>query len=402
MSVKSHTEFMNIALQLAEKGRGYVEPNPLVGAVIVKNGQIIGRGYHTRYGRPHAEAEAIKNARENGFDTQNADIYVTLEPCSHHGKTPPCTEAIIRAGIKKVFIAAEDPLWKVHATSAPEKKTRGIDVLTSAGIQVSLGDGENAAVIQNAAFYKSVKEKCPVVTAKWAMTLDGKIATKSGHSQWISSKKSRKRVHEIRGMVDAVIVGSRTAVMDDAMLTCRDAECKRVPDRVVICGNSIPQPDSRLVKTADSVPVILAYPEGNPPKGINKLKKLGCALLPVKPLENHENSVDLAMLLRLLGQRQAHNVLVEGGGQTLGGFADAGLIDKTLVFIAGKIAGGEAAVTPVGGTGVEKMDSAIKLLGERTSDSQSIPTSEPVSTLEILGNDIKIEGWVKDPRQWYK
>ncbi len=397
-----HIEFMDTALQLAEKGRGYVEPNPLVGAVIVKNGQVIGRGYHTRYGNPHAEAEAIQNARENGFDTRHADMYVTLEPCAHHGKTPPCSEAIIRAGIARVAIAAEDPLWAVHSPDSSMNKNRGIDVMKDAGIQVTSGLRKNAAVIQNAAFYKSIKEKKPIVTAKWAMTLDGKIATKSGHSQWISSEKSRKRVHQIRGMVDAVIVGSRTAIMDDALLTCRDAECKRVPARVVICGNSIPQPDSRLIQTAESIPVILAFPANHPPKNINELEKSGCELLPVKSSDNHENRLDLEVLLRILGQRRAHNVLVEGGGETLGGFIDAGLIDKAIVFIAGKIAGGADAATPAGGRGVEKMDSAINLLGELTTEHQVIPPSEPISTLEILDNDIKIEGWFNDPRQWYK
>jgi len=380
-------EFMLRALALAACGEGYVEPNPMVGAVLVKGSRIIGQGYHARFGGPHAEPAALAAARDQGNDPRGATLYVTLEPCAHHGKTPPCAPAVIEAGVARVVMATRDPLRATHPQDAAG--------LEQAAIETALGLCREEAILLNAPFFKRAATGLPFVIAKWAMSADGKIASRSGASQWISSRESRELVHRVRGRVDAIVVGSHTAQMDDPLLTCRDAEVRRVAQRVVLCGASVPSLDSRLVQTAKKAPVLLAYPEGAPPEGMDALTDAGCEALPVPGAEGH---VDVQGLLRALGERGASNVLVEGGAEVLGSFLDADAVDKVLVFVAPIVLGGAEAVSAVGGRGAQSVQAATRMAGEtRLADEREMIAARPETLLRMIGGDVFIEGWCTDP-----
>src|SRR5436309_2908852 len=246
MATASMTDFdgMHRALELAERGRGFVEPNPLVGAVLVRDGQVVGEGWHQRYGQAHAEVNALSAA---GEAARGATLYVTLEPCCHHGKTPPCTDAVLKAGVARVVVAMADPFPKVSGG--------GLAILRAAGVEVHVGLCEPEARELNAPYLKLLRTGRPWVHAKWAMTLDGKIATRTGDSKWISGEESRRRVHELRGRMDAILVGRGTVVADDPLLTARPAG-PRVAARVVVSASGELPERCQLRATAREVPVI--------------------------------------------------------------------------------------------------------------------------------------------------
>lgn len=335
--------FMARALELAARGQGYVEPNPMVGCVIVQSGAVVGEGWHRKFGGPHAEVEALKSA---GARAKGATAYITLEPCCHHGKTPPCTQALVAAGIAKVVCAQRDPFTQVSG--------KGIAELQAAGIEIEVGLMETEAQHLNAPYLKLVSTGRPWVIAKWAMTLDGKIATRTGDSQWISGEESRVIVHALRGRMDGVIVGHGTAKKDDPLLTARPPG-SRIATRIVLDNRAELSSESQLVRTAQEAPVLVAVSTAAPKENIDRLTKAGCEVLPL-PIEGHdENAVSISALLDELGRRKMTNVLVEGGSKLLGALFDAGAIDEVHVFIAPKLIGGEKAHSPIAGAGLEKI-----------------------------------------------
>jgi diaminohydroxyphosphoribosylaminopyrimidine deaminase/5-amino-6-(5-phosphoribosylamino)uracil reductase len=326
--------WMRRALALAERGRGAVEPNPMVGAVIVRDGVVVGEGYHARYGHAHAEVNALAQAGELA---RGATLYVTLEPCCHFGKTPPCTDAILRAGIARVVAAMADPF--------PQVSGRGADLLRQAGVAVEVGLCAAQARALNAPYLKLLATGRPFVHAKWAMTLDGKIATRRGDSRWISGPESRQRVHELRGLMDAIMVGAGTVRTDDPLLTARPPG-PRTPSRIVLTTTADLPPDCQLLRTAKAVPVLIAHTQELAPDCRARYESAGCELLRIS---------GLAGLLDELGRRRMTNVLVEGGASVLAALLAEGLADLLHVFIAPKLIGGQAALSPVGELGVETM-----------------------------------------------
>lgn len=345
--------FMRRALELAVRGQGWVEPNPMVGCVLVRDGEVVGEGSHRKFGGPHAEVEAISVA---GGRAQGGTAYVTLEPCSHHGKTPPCVDALLKAGVARVVCAMSDPFPKVAG--------EGIAALRSQGVLVEVGLLEEEARRINAPYLKWVGSGRAWVIAKWAMTLDGKIATRTGDSRWISSEASRAIVHQLRGRVDAILVGSGTARQDDPLLIARPAG-PRVATRIVVDRKACLPSDSQLVKTAREAPVLIAA--GNPPaENVARLTQAACEVFSCGEKQHpHSGSlsegVDLLALLDELGRRRMTNVLVEGGSTLLGSLFDAEAIDEVCVFIAPKVIGGKNAPSPIGGAGFEKIASALAL-----------------------------------------
>lgn len=336
--------WMRRALELAERGRGWVEPNPLVGAVVVRDGHCIGEGWHQRFGEAHAEVHALAAA---GGAAKHATLYVTLEPCCHHGKTPPCTDAILRAGVRRVVAAMEDPF--------PQVAGKGAAILRVAGIEVEFGVYEAEARRLNAPYLKLLATGRPYVHAKWAMTLDGKIATRTGDSKWISNEASRRRVHELRGRMDGVLVGIGTVLADDPLLTARPPG-PRTATRIVLDSNARTPLTSQLVQTAREVPTLIAIAEFMTPG--DKLRALGCDVL---SLPNQNQSLSVSALLDELGRRRMTNVLIEGGSTVLGAFFDARAIDGVHVFVSPLLAGGAEANTPIGGHGIERIADGLRL-----------------------------------------
>lgn len=335
---------MQRALDLAVQGQGLVEPNPMVGCVIVQGAEIIGEGWHRHFGGPHAEVEALKLA---GRRAEGATMYVSLEPCCHHGKTPPCTKALLEAKIARVVIAQRDPFPKVDGG--------GIAELQNAGVEIETGLLEPAARQLNAPYLTLQQLKRPWIIAKWAMTLDGKTATKTGFSKWISNEQSREIVHQLRGRVDAIVIGRLTARLDDPLLTARPPG-PRTPLRVVVDTRASLSNDSQLVRTAGEVPVLVAVGSEAPAEERRRLKDAGCE---VHVCRAETRSGRLNQLMRELGRRQMTNVLVEGGGQLAGCLLDSGQIDEAHVFIAPKLIGGTAARSPIAGDGIDEMPHAF-------------------------------------------
>jgi diaminohydroxyphosphoribosylaminopyrimidine deaminase/5-amino-6-(5-phosphoribosylamino)uracil reductase len=348
-------DWMAQALALAERGRGYVEPNPLVGAVVVRDGRLVGEGWHRRYGEAHAEVNALAAA---GEAARGATLYVTLEPCCHFGKTPPCTDAVIRAGVARVVAAMSDPF--------PQVAGKGAELLRQAGVAVDVGLCEAEARRLNAPYLKLLAKGRPYVHAKWAMTLDGKIATRTGDSKWISNEASRRRVHELRGRMDAIVVGIGTVLTDDPLLTARPPG-PRTPVRVVLDHQGRTPTTSQLARTARETPTWIVT-AGEPAP---ELTALGCEVLAVP---------DVPALLDEMGRRRMTNVLVEGGGGVLGSFLEAGEIDEVHAFIAPRLAGGAEAKTPIGGRGVEKMADALALAEWRVA---------------MIDGDVYLHGWLR-------
>jgi len=334
------------ALELAACGRGAVEPNPLVGCVVAQGAEIIGEGYHRRYGGPHAEVEALAVA---GSRAAGATLYVTLEPCCHFGKTPPCTQAVVAAGIRRVVAAMSDPF--------PQVAGRGADELRAAGIEVQIGLREDEARRLNAPYLKLLGTGRPWVIAKWAMTLDGKLATAAGDSVWISNETSRAVVHALRGRVDAIVVGAGTARIDDPLLTARPAGA-RTALRVVVDDRAALSLESRLVRTAADVPVLVAAAGDAPAANVARLQAAGCEV--VLSVDD-DRPTRLAALLDELGRRRLTNVLFEGGATLLGELFDGGHVDEVHVFVAPKIVGGASAPSPVAGRGLALMAEALRL-----------------------------------------
>ncbi|MBI5124470.1 MAG: bifunctional diaminohydroxyphosphoribosylaminopyrimidine deaminase/5-amino-6-(5-phosphoribosylamino)uracil reductase RibD [Candidatus Omnitrophica bacterium] len=316
---------MRMAISLAKRAEGKTSPNPIVGAVVVKNGRIVGEGYHKRAGSPHAEINALRQA---GNSAKGATLYVTLEPCGHFGRTPPCTNAIIKSGIKKVVIGMKDP--------NPINNGRSIRKLNKNGIKVITGVLREEAEVINKPYIKFITKRLPFITVKVAQSMDGKIATKTGDSRWISSEDSRRYVHKLRGMADAVMVGANTALKDDPLLMSRYSG-KKQPVRIVITGRSRIPSNARIFSHLDKSPVMIARPgsAGNKKTGLVKFLK------------------------GLAGENITH-VLVEGGGELIASLVEKGLVDRFLIFIAPKIIGGKDAITAVEGSGVEKVKDAFR------------------------------------------
>jgi diaminohydroxyphosphoribosylaminopyrimidine deaminase/5-amino-6-(5-phosphoribosylamino)uracil reductase len=362
-TVMTDREWMALALALAERGRGFVEPNPLVGAVVVRDGCLVGEGWHQRYGQAHAEVNALAAA---GEAARGAALYVTLEPCCHFGKTPPCTDAVLRAGVARVVAAMSDPF--------PQVAGKGAELLRQAGVAVEVGLCEVEARRLNAPYLKLLARGRPYVHAKWAMTLDGKIATRTGDSKWISNEASRRRAHELRGRMDAVVVGIGTVLADDPLLTTRPPG-PRAPARVVLdsCGR-LPS-TSQLARTARETPTIIVTATDLPAARAAELQALGCEVLSLPPPGTRPA---LPGMLDEFGRRRMTNLLVEGGSEVLGSFLDAREIDEVHVFLAPRLAGGAEATTPIGGRGVEKIAEALTLTEWR---------------VEMIEGDSYLRGW---------
>lgn len=344
-------DYMRRAISLAAQGAGWTSPNPLVGAVIVKDGRIIGEGYHERCGDLHAERNALAHCTEN---PAGATIYVTLEPCCHTGKQPPCTEAVIESGISKVVAGSRDP--------NPLVAGKGNEQLRAAGIEVEADFLRAECDALNPVFFKFIRTGLPYIVAKWAMTADGKIATASGDARWVSNETSRADTHDLRHRLSAIMIGIGTVLADDPALTCRRSIPSRQPLRVV-CDSKLHIPeDCQLVKTAQESPVLVAT-AANLEDGTaaDKTQCLQEAGVEVVSLPGIDGRVDLAALMTELGSRQIDSVLLEGGGTMHAAAFAQGLVDELVVYLAPKVCGGADAKTPVAGPGVELMADAWEL-----------------------------------------
>lgn len=354
---------MQRALQLATKGNGFVNPNPMVGAVIVKDGQIIGEGYHTVHGKPHAEIEALKNAQES---VEGATIYVTLEPCSHYGKTPPCAAAIIQAGISEVVIATLDP--------NPLVSGRGVKMLQQAGIKVVSGVLESEAKELNKIFLKFITAKTPYVLLKTAMTIDGKIATHTGNSRWVSGEQSRRKVHELRHSLMGIMVGINTVLKDNPSLNCRLGEdvSVRQPVKIIIDSLLRTPLNARLWDDGD---VIIATTEQVSEESKSKYEAQGAKII-IAGMKQ----ISLPLLMQKLGELGIDSVLLEGGATLNASALKDNIVDEVWTFIAPKIIGGKTAPTAVGGEGIAFMKDALPL--------QQL-------TVESSGDDILLKGFIQ-------
>jgi diaminohydroxyphosphoribosylaminopyrimidine deaminase / 5-amino-6-(5-phosphoribosylamino)uracil reductase len=339
------------AIELAEGGRGRAHPNPMVGAVVVKDGAVLGEGFHTAYGEAHAEREALAACGE--ADTRGATLYVSLEPCCHHGKTPPCTDAIVEAGVGRVVIASDDPTVKAAG--------RGPGMLRDEGVEVSIADGELAtrARLLNQPFRKHARTGIPWVLFKSAMTLDGKVATRTGDSKWISGEDSRRLAHRWRAECDAVACGIGTAIADDPQLTARIEHVHRQPRRVVFDSEARLPLDSALVRGAHDLPLTVVVSRAAPRLATDALEAAGVEVV-VAVGENEPARVRSA--LQQLGAEGVCSVLLEGGPHLAGAFLDAGEVDEMRLFVAPVVLGGSAARDPLEGTGVERIAEATRAL----------------------------------------
>lgn len=360
----NHENYMKIALELAQNGMGYVSPNPMVGAVIVKNNEIIGRGYHEKYGGLHAERNAFANCKQ---DCSGADMYVTLEPCCHHGKTPPCTDIIIEKNIKRVFIGSSDPNPKVAGN--------GVKILRQHGIEVIEGILKEQCDKLNEIFFCYITTGKPFVTMKYAMTMDGKIACRTGLSKWITSEKSRQYVQYERLKHSAIMVGVGTVIADNPMLTCR-LENGRNPVRI-ICDTNLRTPtDSEIVRTAKDIPTIIATCSDDTEKKSVYIN-YGCRVMNVNKYNEH---IDLNDLINRLGNEKIDSILLEGGGELNYSALQAGIVNKVQSYISPKIFGGRDAKTPVSGFGVDCPDNCYSLKN---------------TVIKCIGDDFLLESWVK-------
>lgn len=355
-------EYMNLAIKLAKKGCGWVNPNPMVGAVIVKDNRIIGIGYHAKYGKLHAERNALANCQ---VSPAGATIYVTLEPCCHYGKTPPCTDAILKSGIRRVVVGSSDP--------NPLVAGKGIETLRSHGIEVTENILKEKCDALNQSFFHYIQSGTPYVVMKYAMTLDGKIATSTGKSQWITSETARQRVHEDRHRYSAIMVGVGTVLTDDPMLTCR-LKNGRNPLRIV-CDTNLKTPlSSKLVTSTDIAGTLLATAVTNLERHRPYLEA-GCNILVLPQKDGH---IDLNCLMAKMGEIKVDSILLEGGGTLNWSALRSGVVNKVQAYIAPKLFGGNGK-TPVAGLGVDQPDEAFQL-------------SKP--TITLVGQDILLESEV--------
>lgn len=343
-------EFMRAAIGLAKNGIGRVNPNPLVGAVIVRNNKIIARGFHHKYGGLHAERDALRDASENGVDVRGAEMFVTLEPCNHVGKQPPCTQAIFESGIKKVYVGSRDP--------NPLVSGRGVDFLRRHGISVEEDFLRDECDKLNPIFFHYITTNTPYVALKYAMTADGKIATVAGDSKWISSEASREFSHSLRNQYSCILAGIGTVLSDDPLLTCR-IEGGRNPVRI-ICDSSLKIPlESKIVQSAKDVRTIVACADRG--GGIfsnkeNALKEKG-----IEIIRCGKKEVNLSILMQKLAALKLDSVLIEGGAKINFSAMNSGIVQKIYAFVAPKIFGG-AAPTPVGGQGVQLVKENFSLV----------------------------------------
>lgn len=360
-----HEEYMQQALKIAAYGVGRTSPNPLVGAVIVRNGRIVGQGWHRKAGTPHAEIHALRQAETLA---KGATMYVTLEPCAHYGRTPPCCQAVIDAGIKQVIVATLDP--------NPLVAGKGIELLRDAGIEVIAGILEEEAYTLNEVFFKWITTKLPFVILKTAMTLDGKIATCTGQSQWITSTASREYVHKMRDIYDSILVGIGTVLADNPSLTTRLGESSKNPIRIIV-DSMARTPLTAKVITDHLAPTIIAVTANAPAAKVAELRVAGAEVIIINTMDGQ---VDLRDLLIALSQRNITSVFIEGGATINCSFMKENLFDKVHVFIAPKLVGGQTAATPIGGAGIENLSKAC-MLEQMTS--------------QIIGEDILISAYAK-------
>ena len=353
MSDGTDRQYMMMAMAEAEKGVGAVSPNPMVGAVIVKDGKVIGKGHHVRYGGLHAEREALLDCKANGESPVGTTMYVTLEPCCHYGKQPPCTDAIVEAGIARVVAGLGDP--------NPLVCGKGLEILRSAGIVTECGLCENALMEQNRVFLKYITSRRPWTVLKYAMTADGKIAAVSGDSKWISGEQSRRKAHLLRNRYTGIIVGIGTVLADDPMLNCRvePSAGLRSPVRIILDSSASIPVDSKIVRTAREYRTIVVHTEKASGQSLKRLNALGVETLLCEA--DGSSRPDVACLCDELGSMGIDSILVEGGAETAWSFVSAGLVDEYYVFVAPKIIGGGNAKGPVGGDGFMKMCQAVPM-----------------------------------------
>ena len=359
------TRWMARALALAARGRGLTSPNPMVGALVVQEGAVIAERFHERAGAPHAEAAALEAA---GPRARGSTLYVTLEPCNHVGRTPPCVDAIVRAGVRRVVAATRDP--------NPRVRGGGAAALTAAGIEVDLGCLERDARELNHAFFTAIGQQRPHVTAKWAMTLDGKIAAHDRRARWITGEAARREAHRMRSESDAVVTGIGTVLADDPALTVRlEQPWPREPYRVVVDSRARLPLDAALLRTGTAARVLVAVGEDAPAARVAALASGGASVLQCK---SRDGRVDVADVCARLFALDVIAVLLEAGGELTGAFVQAGLVDRVAVFVAPKLVGGITAPTPMGGPGLSLGD-AVRLDG---------------LTARPLGDDWLLEGRV--------
>jgi len=358
-------KFMRLALDLALKGEGKVNPNPLVGAVIVKNNKIIGEGYHEYYGGSHAEVNAVANASES---VEGSTIYVTLEPCCHYGKTPPCVNLIIEKKIKKVVIACLDP--------NPLVAGKGVKILKDNGIEVVSGILEKECSDVNEIFMKYIVHKKPFVIMKSAMTLDGKIATYIGDSKWITSEESRLEVHKLRNKVSAIMVGIGTVLVDNPSLTCR-IEGGKSPTRIIVDSTLRIPISSNVVHIKDEAKTVIVTTEKGDKKKIEELENLGVEVI-IAPIKS--GKVDLSWLMQTLGEMKIDSILLEGGSTLNYSALNENIVDKVQFYIAPKIIGGENSKSPVGGEGKKYINGGFQISNTK---------------VRTIGIDTIIEGYIK-------
>lgn len=359
-TVSKESEYMRRAIALAKNGEGRTNPNPLVGAVLVKNNEIIGEGFHQKYGGLHAEREALKNCEENGNSAEGATLYVTLEPCCHFGKQPPCTQAIIEAGIRRVVVGSRDPNPLVHG--------KGNSFLREQGIEITKDFLKDECDALNPIFFHYISTRTPYVALKYAMTADGKTASKTGKSKWITGEKSRLFVHQLRNRYSCILAGIGTVLADNPLLTSR-IPGGRNPVRI-ICDSKLRIPlDCNIVKTAKEIPTIIACCQENEKK--SALEKSGCEVLCLPG----KTGVDLKKLTETLGERSLDSILIEGGSEIHYSALEAGIVQHVYAFTAPKIFGGKAK-TPVGGEGIDFPENCFQLELER---------------IEKIGDDILAE-----------
>lgn len=355
--------YMRMALELGERGRGWVAPNPVVGAVIVReDGIVIGQGYHERYGDLHAERNALKNCLES---PAGATMYVTLEPCCHHGRQPPCTDAILEAGIRRVVLGSRDP--------NPVVAGKGIRILRDHGVEVTEGVLKTECDKANEMFFHYIVSGRPYVVMKYAMTMDGKIAAYTGLSRWVTGEKARAHVQKLRHELSGIMVGIGTVLADDPLLTCRLPDSKN-PTRI-ICDTHLRTPlSSRIVQTADQVPTIIATCSEDP-RQTAALEERGCRVLQVA--RSGDLQLDLQDLMRKLGQEKIDSILLEGGGTLNWSALESGIVNRVMAYMSPKLFGGASAPTPVEGQGIPDPRQAFLM--------------ENIS-VRRLGEDILIEG----------
>ncbi len=359
--------WMRRALDLAARARGRTSPNPMVGAVLVKDGQLIGEGFHAYAGSDHAEVAALRDA---GPAARGATLYVSLEPCCHYGRTPPCVEQILQAGIRRVVAACEDP--------NPAVSGKGIAALRAAGLSVDVGVLAEEAERLNEAFFTHVRTGRPFVTLKVAASLDGKIATRTGESRWITGESARRRVHQLRNEMDAILVGIGTVLRDDPLLTTRlGIADQRDPIRVVVDNLARLPLRAKVVNRASTAPTILAVSQMAPRTKLEALEREGVQVIVV---ESSPRRVSLERLIEALGKRGILSVMIEGGAEINASALREGVVDKVLVFLAPILIGGKSTPTAVGGDGIESLTQAVRLRDVR---------------IERFDGDILVEGYIQ-------